>query len=187
MFINKKIIYEELFLTKIFKSKYILNIDYNESEYNNLFENICIIDKLKLKIDCINIEKNIIKNLKSNDKISFDIKDIEEINKKYNIIIFNNLFYQFDLTVIKNKIEKAKSLLKSGGKIIFINNIITYYNQYTYHPFSYFFKCIYISDLYDILKENELIILDSNRILTLDIPTYPIEYFSIICENKFTS
>ena len=66
-------------------------------------------------------------------------------------------------------------------------NIITYYNQYTYHPFSYFFKCIYISDLYDILKENELIILDSNRILTLDIPTYPIEYFSIICENKFTS
>jgi hypothetical protein len=186
MFVNKKIIYEEVFSKKIFKSKYILNIDYNEKDYNNIFENIYIIDKLKLKIDCINVEKNIIKNLKSNDKISFYIKDIEDINKKYDIIIFNNLFYQFNLSIINNKIEKAKSLLKSGGKIIFINNIITYHNQYTYHPFSYFFKCIYISDLYDILKENELIILDSNRILTLEIPTYPVEYFSIICENKFT-
>lgn len=187
IFLDKNLIYKEILSAKISKLNTILNIDYNnELEYNNLFENIDIIYSLKLKIDCINVKKNIISNLNSSDNISFDIKDIIEVDKKYDIIIFCNLFCEFNLNIIKEKINFSRKLLNREGKIIFINNIITYYNQYIYHPFSYFLKCIYISDLYDIINNEDLKILDSNRILTLEIPTYPIEYFSIICENKFT-
>ncbi len=189
------LIYQELFAHKIKSFTKVLIIDYNNN-YNDLIENLNIIEEKNIKIDYINISENIIKNLIKNDEtknINFYSNDILTFltNEKYDNIIFFEIFSKVNINDINKHIEKSKELLYSqnNGKIIFINNIITRYTQYMYHPFSYFRNylidnCIYITDMYDKLRENQLIVLDSYRIFTLDFPTYPMEFFSILCEMK---
>jgi cyclopropane fatty-acyl-phospholipid synthase-like methyltransferase len=192
--IDTPIMYRELLFSKIQNNKKILIIDY-KNNYNNLFDNILLIKSLNLTIYYLNVNLNEIKNLENRlkeyeyDKIIFLNKDIDEIKGNYDIIIFFDLFSKFSNEIISTKLEKCKLLLKPNGSIIFINNIITKYNQYAYHPISYFRSffidnCIYISDLYDKIRENEMYVIDSYRLFTFQIPTYPIEFFSIICKFK---
>jgi hypothetical protein len=152
-------------LTKIQKNKSILNIDNNE-----LFNNIIIKKEL------------IIKNIK------LENLELEKEEIFYDYIIIYNLFSNLENIILKT-LEKIKKLLKKNGHIIFINDIITRYVQYYYHPFSYlryilFGKCIYFCDIYDKIRQYELNIIDSDRLYTIGLWTYPIEYFSIICEVK---
>ena len=192
--IDTPIMYRELLFSKIQNNKKILIIDY-KNNYNNLFDNISLIKSLNLTIYYLNVNLNEIKNLENRlkeyeyDKIIFLNKYIDEIKGNYDIIIFFDLFCKFSNEIISTKLEKCKLLLKPNGSIIFINNIITKYNQYAYHPISYFRSffidnCIYISDLYDKIRENEMYVIDSYRLFTFQIPTYPIEFFSIICKFK---
>jgi cyclopropane fatty-acyl-phospholipid synthase-like methyltransferase len=195
LFIDTPIMYRELLFSKIKNNKKILIIDY-ENNYNNLFDNILLIKNLNLTIYYLIVNLNYTEIVKKKlkeydyDKIIFINNDIEEITEKnYDNIIFFDLFSKFNNDKIKFKIEKCKFLLKNNGSLIFINNIITKYNQYIYHPLSYirsFFidNCIYMSDMYDKIKENELYIIDSYRLFTFQIPTYPYEIFSIICKFK---
>ena len=189
------LIYQELFLHKIKSSTKILIIDYNNN-YNDLIENLNIIQEKNIKIDYINIPENIIKNLNKNEEnqnINFYSNNILTFltEEKYDNIIFFEIFSKININDMSLHIEKSKELLRSQkyGKIIFINNIITRYTQYMYHPFSYFRNylidnCVYITDMYDKIRENQLVVLDSYRIFTIDFPTYPMEFFSILCEIK---
>ena len=187
------LIYKELFTHKIKSFTNILIVDYNNN-YNDLLENLNIIQEKNLKIDYINISEHNIKAINKDCKdINFYSNDILTFstNQKYDIIIFFEIFGKIHINEMSLHIEKSKELLKckKNGKIIFINNIITKYTQYMYHPLSYFRNylidnCIYITDMYDNLRENQLLILDSYRIFTIDFPTYPMEFFSILCESK---
>lgn len=197
-FIDTALVYKELLFSKIQRGNKILIIDDNK-DYNNIFDNTDIIKNLDIEIHVINVKKDKIDELykftkeKDYNKIEFYSHTIFEINEnnKYNNIIFFNIFYKFDNQNIEKLLEKSKLLLKNtNSNLIFINNIITKYNQYMYHPISYirdYFcdNCIYISDIYDKLIINGLYVIDSYRLFTFDIPTYPIEIFSVICIFKF--
>ena len=99
------------------------------------------------------------------------IKDLDLIlhtnpseTDKYDIIIFQGVF-----PTEENVAEKYKNYLKDCGKIIFINEVITDYMYYKYHPyncltFGYLRYYEYLENIYDKLKENELKIIDSYRI-----------------------
>jgi len=195
LFIDTPLIYKELLFNKIRRGNRILILDYNK-DYNNIFDNIDIIKNLNIEIHVVNVKKNKIEELykiakeKEYNKIEFHSYDIFEIdeNIKYNNIIFFNIFCKFKDEEIEKLLEKSKLLLKNinSSNLIFINNIITKYNQYIYHPFSYirdYFcdNCVYITDMYDKLRNNGLYVIDSYRLFTFNIPTYPIEFFSVIC------
>lgn len=151
---------EYIFNTKIKRNQVVLNSTYFEIEDENTLK----------KLEEMNI--NVINNLNI---------DEEENENFYDIIIFYNVFSDF-------KKEKTKNILKKNGRIIFINNIITNYNQFLFHPFSYlqcfFVKSIYIKDFFDEIRKNELTIKDFDRIGNVNIWSYPLEYFSTICEYK---
>jgi hypothetical protein len=196
-FIDTSLVYKELLFSKIQRNNKILIVDDNKN-YNNIFDNIDIIKNLNIEIHVINVKTDKIDSLykilkeKDYDKIefySYNIFDMDE-NTKYNNIIFFDIFCKINDENIQKIIEKSKLLLKiRNSNLIFINNIITKQNQYIYHPISYirdYFcdNCIYITDLYDKLKNNELYVIDSYRLFTFNIPTYPIEFFSVICMFK---
>ena len=197
-FIDTPLVYKELLFNKIQRFNKILIVDDNKN-YNNIFDNIDIIKNLNIEIHILNVKNDEIDSLYKNindsnyNKIKFLTEDIFEINEnnKYDNIIFFDIFCKFDNKNIEKILEKSKTLLKNyyNSNIIFINNLITKYNQYMYHPISYFREyfydnCVYITDMYDKLRENELYIIDSYRLFTFQIPTYPIEFFSVICTNK---
>ena len=197
-FIDTPLVYKELLFNKIQRFNKILIVDDNKN-YNNIFDNIDIIKNLNIEIHILNVKNDEIDSLYKNindsnyNKIKFLTEDIFEINEnnKYDNIIFFDIFCKFDNKNIEKILEKSKTLLKNyyNSNIIFINNLITKYNQYAYHPISYFRSffidnCIYISDLYDKIRENEMYVIDSYRLFTFQIPTYPIEFFSIICKFK---
>jgi hypothetical protein len=197
-FIEKPLVYKELLFSKIQRRNKILIIDDNK-DYNNIFDNIDIIKKLDIEIHIINVKKDKIDNLykiakeKDYDKIKFFSNDIFFIDDtiKYNSIIFFDIFCKFNDENIEKILEKSKLLLKNinSSNLIFINNIITKYNQYMYHPFSYIRgylcdNCVYITDIYDKIRNNGLYVIDSDRLFTFNIPTYPVEIFSIICMFK---
>lgn len=154
-----------LLTSKIKKNTKILNIQpsYVKLENKNEYKNIIIEKNIKIK----------------------NISKIEDENDMYDIIIFYDLFLNKE-TDVNKQIEKSKKLLTINGKIIFINNIITNYNQYKFHIFSYL-KCFYfgrtnyIDDIFEEIRNNELYIIDFDRIYTVDLWSYPLEYFSIIC------
>lgn len=196
-FIDTSLVYKELLFSKIQRNNKILIVDDNKN-YNNIFDNIDIIKNLNIEIHVINVKTDKIDSLykilkeKDYDKIefySYNIFDMDE-NTKYNNIIFFDIFCKINDENIQKIIEKSKFLLKiRNSNLIFINNIITKYNQYMYHPFSYirdclYDNCVYMTDIYDKIRNNGLYVIDSDRLFTFNIPTYPIEFFSVICMFK---
>jgi hypothetical protein len=188
----KKNLYSELFINKIKNNTKNLIIDYYH-DYKDIIYNKNIINEKNVTIDIFNFTKEdsekINKIVNTEYNINYFSKSINEFNpiEKYNNIIIFDLFN--NKNDIESTIEIVKKFVKKYGKIIFINDIITKYSQYMYHPFSYFrdyftTKCMYIDDIYDIIRFNNLYIIDCFRLLTFDLFTYPIEYFSIICEIK---
>ena len=164
---KKDNMYTNFFENKIKKSSNILAIDINIDTIN--LNNI-IVEK-KLSIKNINILQ------------LYEEKDI------YDIIILYDIFSKYSETKIKDIICKIKTILKNNGQIVFIQNLVTSSKQY-YHIFSYirhyiFEKPVYISDFFDSVKENELIVIDFDRIYNINIPTYPFEYFSLITRCKY--
>lgn len=144
-----------LLSNKIKESKKILNLD-NKNQ---------------------NIDKKFIENKNIIIKNSIDL---ENENELYDIVICYDFFSK------KKDLEKLKKILSKNGNIIFIEKLVTNYIQYKYHPLSYIslVKPVYISDVFDELRYNDLVIVDFDRVYNIDIWTYPIEYFSIICEIK---
>jgi hypothetical protein len=154
-----------LLTSKINKNEKILNI---HPDYINFENNHNIISERNIKI----------KNSSS----------IDNEKDNYDIIIFYDLFLNTN-TVVNEIIEKSKRKLSLNGKIIFINNIVTNYSQYRYHPFSYlrcfyFGRANYIDDIFDEIRFNGLYVIDFDRLYTINLWSYPLEYFSIICVVK---
>lgn len=186
----RKNLYKELFINKIKNNTKNLIIDYYHN-YQDIIYNMDIIHEKNIKLDIFNFTKQDsekINKIVKGEFINYFSKSIIEFDpiEKYNNIIIFDLFND-SKNNIETTITIVKKFLKKYGKIIFINDIITKYTQYMYHPLSYFRqyfsnKCIYIDDIFDILKFNKLYIIDSFRLFTYDLPTYPIEYFSIVCE-----
>ena len=101
----------------------------------------------------------------------------DEILQKYDKIIIINLFYYN----LENKIQKYNKYLNHNGKLIFIEQ----FNLYDYDFISFFIKmlCKYtkLNEIYDILYNNELFIMDVDRLYSKDNYLSTTEYFSIIC------
>jgi len=122
------------------------------------------------------------------NKILFD--DI--IDKTYHTIIIIDLFSQYNEEDIKNKIDYYKTFTKKNGKIIFIEQLLTNDNyeiltmiRHIFYPLIPIIgKNTKMSYMYDIIKEMQLHIVDSDRIYSDDIMYSSIEYFSVICEKN---
>jgi hypothetical protein len=189
------ILYKELFQNKIVNNAINLIIDYKN--YFDVFSIIDEIKKLNLELHFLHIDsKNIYKlNMELEKynyrKIFFHSESIFNFktSKKFNNIIFFELFSAFSDEIINNNINNSKSLLKNEySNIIFINTVITKYFNYMYHPISYinylFKNNVYIEDMFDKIRQNNLYLVDSHRINTVEILFYPFEYFSVICRFR---
>ena len=189
------LLYRELFQNKIVKNSVNLIIDYRN--YFDIFKIIDDIKQLNLELHFLNIEdKNIIKlnnELEKHkyNKIFFYSTNIFNFTsvKKFNNIIFFDLFTLFSDDIINTTIENSKPLLKSEySNIIFVNNVVTRYSIYMYHPISYINYLtrnnVYIEDMFDKLRNNNLYLVDSHRLDTFEILFYPFEYFSVICRIR---
>jgi len=154
--INKNLIYDIVLCEKIHKKNNILIVD------NNLD---IIFEEQELKI------KKIIYSQLENENIEI-----------YDYIIFYDLFSLSEIN-IKNILEK----IKKSTLIILINNLIINIFQYNYHPLSYlqnflYENPVYIEYVYNFLR-NYGYILDFDRIYDVYIPTYRMEYYSIVLEK----
>lgn len=165
--IDKNLVYNDILFNKIKRSSHILNIDRN----NHYVCNPNIIEEKNLKVT--NITYDEFKNFKEEDK--------------YDFIIFFQL-YSEDTNKISLYLEKSKYIIKENRYIILINLLLTSYNYYTYHPFSYIQKYIlgkpvYLTILDDCLREVGFKIKNMTRLYSVYILNYPIEYFCVIIEN----
>jgi len=165
--IDKNLLYNDILFNKIKRTSCILNIDKN----NNYIFYKNIIQEKNLKIT--NITYDEFKNFK------------EEY--KYDFIIFFQL-YSEDESKVSIYLEKSKDIIKENRYIILINLLLTSYNYYTYHPFSYIQKYIlgkpvYLTILDDSLREVGFKIKNMTRLYSVYILNYPIEYFCVIIEN----
>ena len=128
--------YEDIFLHKIKKNRKILIKRYN-------YETDIIFDDLKIVKD---------KNL--------SITTIEN-NKKYDIIIFENFFYS------KENINEVLEKYKYTDLLMFIENVSLTYESYFNVLKDYIginLEYMYIGNIFDILRQNELKAIDSYRL-----------------------
>ena len=154
------------------------------SIYDNIYEKIKFNDKiLDIRFDdIVQIKVNKIINIHKNHNLYLKEKS------KYDVIIFNQLFTNLSDYKIHNILEKLKDISFSHTKIFFINNIITNFNQYYYHPFSFlkvFGYPVYMEYMYDNIRNCDLKIINSERINSYDLFTYPIETFIVACVFKY--
>ena len=190
-FIEKSFIYQNL--TKNIKKNtknLIIDFNYNIEDIRKIDNNMNI-ELHFYNVKCRHIN-NTFKNIFLFEKDIFEIiEEPENIVSKFDNIFFINLLTSFDIEKIKVIFNNCGKILKSeDSNLIFIDNLITKYNQYSWHPFSYIRNfildyCVYISNIYDYLNYSDIIVINSDRILTVDIPTYPVEIFCITCRKKF--
>ena len=165
--INKNVIYNnDILYNKINHSSFVLNVDKTNINFNENF----------LKEKNIQIENSSYSNF---FKKEFDFK--------FDYIIFYDLFSKNENS-IQEILEKGKTILKETGYIILINIIITNYSIYIYHPFSYIQKYIlgksvYLNNIDDILKEFGFKIINLSRLYSINLFTFPIEYFCVIIKE----
>lgn len=189
-----------IILSKLNKRIRILDygfIDDNKS-YEYIFKNAEVLRNQQLKIHCINVNKLYIDDLnnkvvefKLENNVLFDTNSLFNISntETYNTIIFHELFSLYREEDISLMIDKIKML--NIDLFIFVNSVIIYQSQYLYHPLSLikyllnyifnrsFFKPIYLTDIYEFLRNYKIKVIDGYRINTLNVPTYPIDYFII--------
>lgn len=158
------IIYSEIFKQKIKKNSKLL-IDSNDTQV--IIKNIDLINELNLTVH-LDEEENTNQEYYDNIIITY--------LEKYNTIELSNLF------------KKYKRMLKPNGKIMIINkkilsqhelitNIFYYIHQYS----GIDFQNIYDNNLYNILYENELKIIDNYRLLSDSIYIVTRDIFIITC------
>ena len=154
--------------------------------YKLLYNRIFTSDKFTFSKDILFVSNNNSHNEIYN-KILFD--DI--IDKTYHTIIIIDLFSLFQEQDIKNKIDYYKTFTKKNGKIIFIEQLLTNDNyelltmiRHIFYPIIPFIgKNTKMTYMYDIIKELDLYIVDSDRIYSDNFIYSSIEYFSVICEK----
>lgn len=149
-------------------------INYGHKVLNINFDNNKIISQKNISITTINIKENLNNYLKETNK--------------YDTIIFNEIFSNLLEDKINIVLEKLKDVSLNHTKIFFINNIITNFNQYYYHPFSIlkiFGYPVYMENMYDVIRNNNLVIINVDRANSYNLITYPIETFILICNFKY--
>jgi len=150
--------------------------------YKLLYDRIFTCEKIMNSKDILFISS-------SNERINVSKINFNDIiSKSFHTIIILDLFSSFPFSEVKEKIDYYKTFLKNNGKIIFIEQLLTNDN---YQPMTLLKniispivgKNIKMEDMYDILKDCGLYILDTDRIYSDEILFSSIEYFSIICEQ----
>lgn len=188
--VNFSFIYKELFQSnKIKHGSKILNIFFQNNttvsfNIKNIIDNEIHLTKLGVSFENIVYDSN-------KDQL-FDFLD----DFHYDVIIICNIFSFCEMEKI-NDILKVLVEKSPNSYFMFINEIIYNSFQNNYNPISYirnglyklssynFGKSIGISEVYDFIYKNNLNILDASRILSHNkIPTYPVEYFLIICYKR---
>ena len=151
--------------------------------YKLLYDRIFTCEKIMNSKDILFISSS------SNERINVSKINFNDIiSKSFHTIIILDLFSSFPFSEVKEKIDYYKTFLKNNGKIIFIEQLLTNDN---YQPMTILKniispivgKNIKMEDMYDILKDCGLYILDTDRIYSDEILFSSIEYFSIICEQ----
>jgi hypothetical protein len=189
-----------IILSKLNKCIRILDygfIDDNKS-YDYIFKNAEILKNNNLQIHCINVNESYVNDLNNKlnkfdleNNVLFDTVSLFNISniEKYNTVIFHELFSLYKEEEISLILEKIKLL--NIDLLIFINSVIIYHLQYLYHPISLikyvlnyifnrnFLKPIYLTDIYEFLRQYRLKVIDGYRSNTINFPTYPIDCFII--------
>ena len=155
--------------------------------YKLLYNRIFTSDKFTFSKDILFVSNNNSYNeINLYNKVLFN--DI--IDKTYHTIIIIDLFSLHQEEDVKNKIDYYKTFTKKNGRIIFIEQLLTKYNYQTLTIFRHILyplipnigKNTKMTYMYDIIKEMDLYIVDTDRIYSDDVLYSSVEYFSVICE-----
>ena len=153
------------------------------------FSEIFTTGKIKTGSRILIFDKNLINNSKNLELcLKYNINIDYYYSKEYN----NDVEYSYDFLlfenyyVFKSEFKNLRSNLQYS-KIMIIDNFITSYIQYYYHPLTFILdflkkEQLYICEFYKNLNEYHygLKIIDTYRLYSNDIiPTFPVEYFII--------
>lgn len=161
------LIYREIFEQKIKKNSKLL---INTNDTLVITENIEIINKLNLTVHL----------------------DEENNNNKeyYNYIIITDL-NKYDTTEQSQLFEKYKKMLKHDGKVMILNKKILSQHELIINIFYYLYQYsgldlqnIYDNNLYNILYENGLKIIDNYRVFSESIYIITNDVFILTCIYK---
>lgn len=143
----------------------------------HLLQNICSLKNVK-KIDCFEINNKSLKILKKIDKFRKLYTDLNQIKKKYDLIILSHSL--FHIIKLNYNIKKIKNLLKSNGKILIVTPDPLNYPllPYIYEVYSFSnkrniinlfqkFNLFLMKDFKYILKNEIVIFLSKKKIKTL--------------------
>lgn len=167
---SEHLIYREIFIHKIkHGSRILLNTDKNNIELNN-----DIINTMLLSIQ--------------------NIKTLETIDLTFDVIIFENIFNSITCnsndSTMNKLIQDYKKYLKLNGVIMFINTVSLYPDNSVIIPtVNYWINFItgidicpiYIDDVYTKLRENDLRVIDSYRLISNDYKVLQSDIFLITC------
>jgi hypothetical protein len=112
----------------------------------------------------------------------------------YDFIILENITKHIsdDNTVLNSILTSAKQMLKNNGIIMFINDICLTSNYvsdtFLYYASSligYNYRISYLSDIFVIIHENDLKVIDNYRLETKSTFLYTKDVFLISCINRF--
>jgi hypothetical protein len=161
------LIYREIFEQKIKKNSKLL---INTNDTLVITENIEIINKLNLTVH--------LEDENNNNKEYYDNIIITDLNK-------------YDNTEQYQLFEKYKKMLKHDGKVMIINKkilsqheLITNIFYYIYQYSGLDFQNIYDNNLYNILYENGLKIIDNYRVFSESIYIITNDVFILTCVYK---
>ena len=159
--------------------------------YDNLF-NSGKLNKSKNILILTKTEKDYYFNNNFNI-VNKNIEEINTINNSFDVIIFVNIYTSFSNCKCNEILNKVKQFLTNDGFFVYINELVT---NFSFHPIfsmknflfdnlsSNFGRSIHIDCFHEYIRENELKVIDVDRIYSYSSLTFNKEYFSFICIKK---
>lgn len=170
-------LYKDIFISEKIQPKSKILVMSPDKNYDFITQNLFYIIKFRLEVDLVD------------KKFKF------EENVLYDLIIFNNIFSNYNNDYIGEMLIMYKKLLKENGYIIFVNELIEY-NRLYYHPVTLlknalfnmtpynFGKIISMTDMYTYIQDYRIHVFDCYRIFSVDIMSYPVQIFMVSARFK---
>lgn len=191
-------LYEFVFFNKIPRGSTVLDVGCGTGTAAS--SNYGIIKRKKIEYRGIDIDETYIQKAKIFEKehMTFEVFDFLKLenDQRYDVIMFGESIPVMSRELANTMIQKAKMHLNKNGIILFIHNLITNYYQ-LYHPIALmkpylkyftsmdFGRALYDDEFLSDLVKSDLRIIDKDRVACLDLITYPIDMFCIICKPIF--
>lgn len=181
--------YRYIFENKISRNSRVLLSDKNWGSCSNLDGIIDVLESRHIAVHKLGKRKHPETSITELHPITPYISYLKDELKDKHILTFYDVILVVGESKTTDWTVYAKDLLHENGKLILFESILTSYYQYMYHPISFITKFFgndiyYMSDFQDMLRHANFKVIDVCRIETVDIPTFPLSYYALVCQVR---